>query len=352
MLPEMAMMVVGPEGVGKSTLLATMYKEFINTEQTSSAFKFATSKQATVALEESYQKLSEVVNQPLFTQVNRRFLPSTVKLTPYQFEISFKGKQELLFKCYDCPGDLVWADVEEDEMFADFKKKLGQSTVIVNVIDGAALVEGSRAFAEKVNLPHRIYELLHPVLTNNRSHLVLFVVTKCETWLKGPASHRQKLLNAFEKRYHSLLTLIKESPSVVGVFMPVKTLGCVEFSHIEGRGETERLVFVRKANLAFAPKGTAQPLFYALTFALSQYDRKRGVWFNMLRRFSPEGAGSSLALSKSPPRNNKSGLWKKLLRRLAREEIVFRTALNNFAQSREKGGKVYGNESLLEVVKL
>jgi hypothetical protein len=73
----------------------------------------------------------------------------------------------------------------------------------------------------------------------------------------------------------------------------------------------------------------------------------------MLRRFSSEEMGSSLALSKSPPHNKSNiGLWKKLLRRLAREEIVFRTALNSFAQSREKVGKVYGNESLLEVVKL
>jgi energy-coupling factor transporter ATP-binding protein EcfA2 len=350
MLNEMVMMVIGPEGVGKSTLLATMYQEFINTPNDSLLGVVAT-KETKRALEESYQKLSEIVTQPVFTPVSRRLLPSTANMIPYQFEVTFKGKKELAVKCYDCAGELVLAEVEEDQGFKVFKTKLAQAVVIVNVIDGAALMEGNQASSDKINQSRRIYELLHPVLTNDKNHLILFVITKCEAWLKGNKSARQKLQEVFEKRYRRLLTLIKDCPNVVGVLMPVKTLGCVEFSHIEGRGETGKLIFVKKANLAFAPTNTAQPLRYALAFALSQHDRRRSLWLKLLQRFSPDEVISSFALSRLPQQQRKkSGLWKKLLRRLAREEIVFKTALTKFTSEQHSNFKVYGNKLLLEEV--
>lgn len=350
MLNEMVMMVIGPEGVGKSTLLATMYQEFINTPN-DSLFEVVTTKETKQALEESYQKLSEIVTQPVFTPVSHRLLPSTANMIPYQFEVTFKGKKELAVKCYDCAGELVLAEVEEDQEFNVFKTKLAQAVVIVNVIDGAALMEGNQAISDKINQSRRIYELLHPILTNDQNHLILFVITKCEVWLKGHKSARQKLQEVFEKRYRRLLALMKDCHNVVGVLMPVKTLGCVEFSHIEGRGETGKLVFVKKANLAFAPTNTAQVLRYALAFALSQHNRKRSVWLKLLQRFSPDELVSSFALSRSPlPPRKKSGLWKKLLRRLAREEIVFKTALNKFASEPHSSFKVYGNKFLLEEV--
>jgi hypothetical protein len=112
---------------------------------------------------------------------------------------------------------------------------------------------------------------------------------------------------------------MKEQQNVVGVLMPVKTLGCVEFSRIEGRGKDETIFFSRKTGLDFSPEKVDQPLRYALDFALSQHDKNRSGWSRFAR-------------------------W------LSNKDRAFQIALGKFAQGRDRSFKVYGNRLLLDVI--
>jgi len=188
------------------------------------------------------------------------------------------------------------------------------------VIDGSILVEGDDLLLNQRNDPQQIYKLLVPTLINQkRDHLLLFVITKCETWLKTETKRKQ-LETAFEKRYEVILNLLAQENNVAGVLIPVKTLGCVEFTHIDSHSKNKKLIFVRKPNLKFQPQNSDQPLRYALAFALLQHDKNRNKWNRFMR-------------------------W------LRSENLIFQQALSDFAEARNRSFKIYGNASLIEVSK-
>ena len=188
------------------------------------------------------------------------------------------------------------------------------------MIDGSALIEGDELLSLTKNEPLQIYELLLSTLIDNqKDHLLLFVITKCEAWLKNEQDRKQLEIR-FEKHYEMLIKLIEKLDNVVGVLIPVKTLGCVEFTRIENNNHEKEMIFVRKPNLRFKPQNIDQPLRYALAYALLAHNQNRGNWNKFIR-----------------------WLWN--------EEVAFQQALTEFAEARSRTFKIYGNSSLIEVTK-
>lgn len=313
---ETIVMMVGPDGVGKTTLLATMYHQ-LSCIDNQTDFQLVASEDTHQDLIEAYEKLGTIITQPTFTPTGS-LLKGTAGLFERHFAIQFKGKKELDLVFCDIAGGVIRAH-EEDKDFEEFQTKLAQATIIINVIDGSALIEGDESLSITKNEPQRIYQLLQPTLQNKPNHLVLFVITKCEAWLKN-AKSQQKLENAFETQYDKVINSFETLDNNVGVLIPVKTLGCVEFTRIDCQGAEQEIIFVRKPNLSFNPENTDQPLRYALAFALRQHDQNRT-------------------------------LWNKWMRWLRNEELAFQNALIQFAEARQRAFKIYGNASLIEVTK-
>jgi len=239
-------------------LLALMYKEFTR----NSYFPFVASDDTGIDLEEAYQKLCTIIEQPNFTQPPR-LLPGTASVREYNFNIENRE-----FAVYDTAGGLLMTKESDGRAndLGDFKNAISKASVIINVIDGAAMLEGSHFFAERVNSPTRVRDLLMRYKGDGRC-LILFVITKCEAWIKTEAGI-DKLRNAFEDRHKVVLNWVGENPNRAGIFVPVKTLGCVEFSFKEGDGEQEKLVFHKKANLKFSQENVDKPMQYAVRFCM------------------------------------------------------------------------------------
>jgi hypothetical protein len=275
--------MLGAEAVGKTTLLATMYQALGRiSDHRQDGFALEASQNAGRDLQDALDKLATIINQPAFTDV-KRLLSGTAGVLERRFQVLFKNDQFSDLSFYDMAGGIVMAE-EEDQDFKEFKKVLGQAAVIVNVVDGAALMEGSELYNIKTNKPTRITDVLRPALTNSpQPRLVLFVLTKCETWLKNDNSEKQ-LLAAFEKRHEAVLHLLRGHENAVGVFLPVKTLGCVEFARVEEKGKpTEKCIFSRNPRLEFSPQRIDQPLSYALTFVLLQHYQNFSWWHKFWR---------------------------------------------------------------------
>ena len=311
--PNFTFIMMGPEAVGKTTLLATMYKKLINMKGYDQ-FEVSPGGDTGVDLERAYQKLASIIEQPTSKGLEP-LLEGTRGIIEHQFEIAFKDKKELDIVFADIAGGLINAK-ENAPDFTTFQDRLNRAIVIINVIDGAALVEGSDLFSDKINKPIRIRDLLIPAFRDEQKHLVLFVITKCEAWLKSREG-ANKLRKAFQERYKAVINLVQERPNAVGVLIPVKTLGCVEFSQMEGKGDDERTIFRRRVNLEFSPEFTDQPLRYALGFALSQRMENRG-------------------------------LWEKLSWSVTNKNKLFRKSLDKFISERYTNFTKYGNYSLLD----
>jgi len=315
------MMMLGASGVGKTTMLATMYRALLRMDTEAQAgFTFKAIGDTIHDLNDAYEKLEDLIKIPGNTELSERLLPADQGILERNFSVLFKGKKEFDFRFFDHAGGLI--KMKEKDNPADvtlFKSLLQEAIVIINVIDGAVLVQGSEFLNNRINNPYLIYELLSEALNDDQEHLVLFVITKCEAFLKN-SNGRKLLHDKFEERHKEVLNLIRDShrKNVVGVLIPVKTLGCVEFSHIKnfGEKEKEKLIFVRKPSLQFKPENIEQPLRYALAFALSQHDKNRGLFENFFR-------------------------W------LLNKDEVFQNALKQFANNRDKTFKMYGSTSLL-----
>lgn len=313
------MMMLGARRVGKTTLLATMYRELQNMH-TKSPFGFGANPDTAVDLQNAYQKIEYLLNDWDASSNVESLLPGTEDtILERQFFVSFQGKKEFDFSFYDYAGGLLNKKETENQNVSAFRALLQKAIVIINIVDGAALVKGSPFYSERVNQPLLMSELLKKALDDEQKHLVLFVITKCEAWMKNEEG-RNTLQKAFEEKHKLVLDVIENRPSnnVVAVLMPVKTLGCVEFSEVKNYKVpgSEEVVFTKKANLQFKPQGIDQPLRYALAFALAQKDGTRGFFDTFVRFVTGENA-------------------------------AFQNALNKFVNQRDHYFKQYGNSALL-----
>jgi len=295
MLNRFVMIMVGLDGVGKTTLLSTMYHELSRIDNPA-GFEVAASEDTHRDLHDAYKKLSTILAQPTFTPT-WPLLKGTAGIVERQFEILFKGKKELELVLCDIAGGLVRAK-EGNPDFDELKNKLEEAIVIMNVIDGSVLVEGDELLSIQKNDPAQIYKLLLPILRQGKNYLILFVITKCEAWLKNEKTRKQ-LETAFETQYEMILKLIEGLDNVVGVL-------------------EKEVIFVRKPNLRFKPVDIEQPQRYALAFALVQHNQHRSQWNKFMRWF-----------------------WN--------EDVAFQKALTEFAEGRSRSFKIYGNLSLIEV---
>lgn len=274
---EIVMTMLGAEAVGKTTLLATMHAKLATiNDNRQRGFALEAQQDTSVNLQKARDSLAKVIEQPAFTDLNR-LVTGTQGMVENKFTILFQNRKEHALSICDHAGGLVMTE-KKDSAFAEFERKLTQATVIINVVDGAVLVEGSELHSNTINKSQRLSELLGPFINNGKKHLVLFVITKCETWLKTDQGKKQ-LKDAFEKRHKVMLDLVKGQDNAVGVFMPVKTLGCVEFKEVENpQTPKEKIIFTRNPTLNFDPEYIEQPLAYAMSFVLSQYLANLSWW--------------------------------------------------------------------------
>ncbi|GAK49414.1 hypothetical protein U14_00636 [Candidatus Moduliflexus flocculans] len=312
----LTMMMLGPRGVGKTTMLALMYKGLVEGTLKSS-FDFRAAQNTAVELDDAFIQLTQILDQPTFMKSGiEPLLGPTLGIHRRKFSVFFEGSKRFDFVFCDYPGEVTTSD-EESADFKEFQGLLNQAIVIVNVLDGAVLMEGSDAFRKRVNRPFIISELLKPALDDEQDHLLIFIITKCEKWLQDQQG-RNELQAAFEKHHKEVLHVIenRNKRNVAGVLMPVKTLGCVEFSEVRNYNKpNEEIIFVRN-NKPFHYEGVEQALRYALAFALAEHDKSTG-WLKIL------------------------------LDMILGKDVVFRNALAQFANQRNKTFPMYGNVSLI-----
>ncbi len=304
------MIMVGPSRVGKSSLLATMCREI---GKMKTGFDLTPVDETQDRLDEAYYNLSQVMQQPVFTPVED-LLKGTVDFIEHRFEVAFKGTKEFDLVFHDFRGGAMMCSGPD---LVTLREKVARSHVIFNVLDSAALMEVNAIEGDRLNGHDRVHKLLQKTLQPGEKYLIVFVLVKCETYVKT-ASGRDRLIKRFEERHRSVLRLIENrnetNKNVAALLIPAITLGCVEFKEID---QDRNFVFERNHN-EFEPREVDQPLRYALSFALNHVDENR--WWG-----------------------------EKLKRWLTGRGKAFRQALTDFYSQRNGNYNEYGNGALLEV---
>jgi len=275
--------MIGPSGVGKTSLLATMYKTLQN--GTKGRFLFEPISQGAFdSLHEKYISLQGMLNKPACTRVVNTD-KGTMGVQEYPFGLDYVAadgaKTKIaLVNFFDTPGAMT------STMDAALQQKIRESHIIINAIDAGVMMKADNLNAEKYNGYSEVKRLLdHHAFSGGGNKLVVFTLIKAETWItkrskqKGASSDASDLIDQFRNHCRALINSFPPSAPRLAVLCPVETLGCVEFSMVSRDEDNEQLVhYKRMAQRDFSPRHVQLPLYFALRFVLSEWCKNQGFF--------------------------------------------------------------------------
>ena len=257
--------MLGPEAVGKTTLLAIMYDSMTKMPcGWGLTANGDTSRELQEAFTSIYSQLDDSGN---FSGISG-LLAGTEGVRERIFYLSHGSEREVELKIYDIAGGLLTKGNEADPAYQEFMQKLREADVIINVVDGTSIMTHCARDEQPgeyidVNNPQIVTSILEEAFNGTaKKRLIIFAITKCELWMKEEKKIKE-MLNKFEKLHRHVLNFIKRTTNTNGVLIPVKTLGNVTFSHCD-KGKP---YFVKYGD--YAPEFVDKILTYSLFFILS-----------------------------------------------------------------------------------
>lgn len=284
--------ILGPSGVGKTTLLTAMYEQFESNIGLTD-LQLTPDDESSAILQDRLVELKSMLD--VFEAKDRRGIMGTEapagpeSLRSFVFSIGKKGRTpslELHFRDY--PGGYHAAKATPQEK--EFVKSLLENSVAVLIaIDAPALMEQRGKYHERINRPQQIKDLIKQAYQDlNSPRLVIFAPVKCEKYLKNDQSTKD-LINNVRQGYASLISYFNSenlSPWITNVITPVQTVGSVVFSRLEVDEHHIPHFYFRKVrhDAQYSPQDSEQPLRYLLRFMLKlHYENRNWGVFDFLR---------------------------------------------------------------------
>lgn len=275
--PPLNICFVGPRGVGKTSMLASMSQElkkghcadvFIDQQTTAGRF---TSKTLGAAWEDM---LSIFDDTGMGQMVQAHGLGGTSQAYTgenadgrefiftgrYSKQATFNTKSFLYpFRFIDLPGGWYDHEATEDEA-AKVNQILGNSMVSFLTVDTPAMMKGMGMHVRR-NRPEKIYDFYNTAMTSfqNHFHLVVIVLARCEAYW----NQKELLLEKVKERYNDVIALLRKKEIPIAI-VPVQTLGGVKFQTYDPT--TGKAQFVRTGD--YKPVNCVTPLRLALTGGL------------------------------------------------------------------------------------
>jgi hypothetical protein len=282
--------MIGPSAVGKTSLLAAMYKTWSEATDTTD-LELTPSGTTPLRISQAYEKLSQL---GLRVKVKESVAGTGRNgIMQFDFEVGRKNKRpRFTLQFTDYAGEVLLDT--GGELLQRVTDQLELSPVIMLAIDTPALMYMDGRYHQTLNKPDLMYELVKKIMQQDARHrLLVLVPLKCERYVET-SEGTEEVLAAIQKRYKALMAHLSHKdvqPRIGCVVIPVQTTGNVRFKDVT---ETENgLIFNYRSygNREFKPVDSQQPLRFALRFAINVYRRdRRGVFrklFDWLRRTDP-----------------------------------------------------------------
>ncbi|MEA5500445.1 MAG: hypothetical protein WAN66_27005 [Limnoraphis robusta] len=274
-LPTLNITMLGPSGVGKTSLLAAMYDQF---ENVSKDLQLIPDQDSKSILDMRLNELKSFVGDSIKV---RGGISQTGEPRSFQFEFGEIGTSpSLKLNFQDYPGEYI----EQTDKIEEVKKFIRDSAAVLIPIDTPALMERDGKYHDKFNQPSELNNLFKDLYKNLDSRrLVILAPVKCEKYMQNTP----ELFRKVKAGYQPLLNKFasdKLLPKVAVIITPVQTVGSVIFSRIEEENN-ELTFYYRKPNPTdpYKPKNSEQPLKYLLRFLLkSHFDNQRKSVFSKI----------------------------------------------------------------------
>jgi len=270
--------VLGGHGVGKTSLLATVYGEFERHLTRGLQLQVNPSYQTRNILNDKLGELESALDSEIVQGINA----GEGNKRCYQFNIGLPLQLPAIqLEFNDYPGG--W--LKDENYSKEVINFLRASTAILWVLDAAALMvrgENEESYSTKINQTLHIKTILNLAFTDlpdNAKKVILLVPIKCETWTTAKKD-RLELCVHVENECESVINLLKSADPKGNRFaiaiIPVETLGGVRFDHLQvDANKQPQFIFKRKDEEAlYQPRYAEQIFAYGLSFILQRYSEQ------------------------------------------------------------------------------
>ncbi|MEQ8188303.1 MAG: hypothetical protein ABRQ39_10075 [Candidatus Eremiobacterota bacterium] len=289
---EVTVSMFGPRGVGKTSLLTTMYERF-ESDTSGANLQITPDMESASILQDRLGELKSLFDREdtFFEAGDQKFgIQGTEEKRTFVFELGKLGeKPTLKLKFIDFPGKYISSSATAEEK-SSLKDILEKSHALLVAIDTPSLMERHGKYNESINRPAEVTEFFKRVYQEGlkEPRLIVFAPIKCEKYIKNNQS--EEVVKKIKTEYKRLFDLFKSDNLrnyIVTVITPVQTTGNVVFSHITSENEKTHFYFTKEHNEArYDPKDSEQPLRYLLRFLLKLHLKQQETgWgiFSFLR---------------------------------------------------------------------
>jgi hypothetical protein len=298
---EVVTTMLGATGVGKTTLLTSIYEQFkqINKEVN---FEFAPDSTTEEILQQNLEELKSMGDEITAKEGARGIAGTSAVAGPdslpkYSFDLrkkssGKKGSELLKLTFRDYPGSYVLSNNPVGREY--LKKLLRESAAVILSIDSPATIEphqpdplnnknwnlrkDSGKWHEARNHPEEILELFKAAYTRlDEPKLVILAPVKCETYVQTPEG-AVKLLGCIKDKYAPLLKFLSDpsrKDKIAVVTAPVQTVGCLYFSrfYLENFNKPRFVFRKNKSSDTYNPQDNDHLLRYLLSFLLNLHNQ-------------------------------------------------------------------------------
>lgn len=287
--------MLGGRGVGKTSLLATVYGEFeSHIEHMDSKLALRLNHSTSLQLNDKLSELKSTIRTNFLDDYTSSGGSGDKRSYEVDMQLSSGKKSDMKLVFNDFPGS--W--YEEGDHQTEILESLASSTVVLWVLDTAALMakgKGDESYDYMINKSGLLKNTLITAIdqtdekTKKYKKLFLFIPVKCESWNNSnPCEDNKKLINEIEQIFKPFIKAIKDKDSEQKYFavaiVPVHTLGGIQFERLERASDGKpKFIYSCKENSGYAPRYAEQILAYSLSY-LSKIHRE----FHKKSKFTEE----------------------------------------------------------------
>lgn len=278
--PTLQICMFGPRGVGKTTVLTSVFKNTIDGIAGSKVYMRSGDDNCSELL-----NYSDLLTAAIETK-NASNLPATNTVADYLFELGIIGKRPTVkLRIKDFPGEYI-AEHASQQAKDDVRGFINNSNIIIVAIDTPFLMEDDGKYNSEKNNPSQVIHYIKHNPNEFKNKMVLFVPLKCERYFYD--RRIQKVADRVKATYGELSSFFIEN-NVASAIVPILTLGGIEFDKL---GNHPNPIFGKKAifrmyekNPTYNPLFCAQPVYYLLTYVGAYYEwlRRNGGMMAILR---------------------------------------------------------------------
>lgn len=265
--PSLQICMFGPRGVGKTTVLTSVYK---NTTDGIAGSK--------VYMRSGDDKCGELLTYSdllagAIEKKNAANLPATNSVADYVFELGITGKKPTVkLRIKDFPGEYI-SENAPNNLKDEVRGFINKSNIIIVAVDTPFLMEDGGAHNSAKNNPSQVMHYIRHNPEEFKDKMVLFVPLKCERYFYD--GQMQKVAERVKETYGDLRNFFLNN-NVASAIVPILTLGGIEFDRMADHPNPmfgkQTLFRMYETNPTYNPLFCAQPIYYLLTYVGAYYD--------------------------------------------------------------------------------